>query len=326
MSIENILFQLLNNNECVVIPNFGGFIVRDSPCSFTNNNRSIKPQTKTLFFNPQLTDNDGLLISSISKIQSISYNQATEICNQWVNSQEQKLETEKYLKWSQFGTFYLSNDNKKWFQPLTDLNLDLTTFGLKTVKVNKYEPIEQTQEVINSWEPDRAEIESLDKPKSNWKAWLAAASIALVAHVVYLNVGTTKNNQASIISTVVPSDLKMENNSDQNQTKIEDNAQSVTENTPNDTEQNAVQQNEIVTEPNDKSLNEIQVTEPVQTKESIPNIDDTEPIIESKNVNIISKYKIELNAINHSNDLNKTGLKTYVEFNNGYYQVIENIQ
>ena len=326
MSIENILFQLLNNNECVVIPNFGGFIVRDSPCSYTNNSRSIKPQTKTLFFNPQLTDNDGLLISSISKTQSISYNQATELCNQWVNEQEIKLETEKYLKWSQFGTFYLSNDNKKWFQPLTDLNLDLTTFGLKTVKVNKYEPIEHTQEVINSWVPDRAEIESLDKPKSIWKAWLAAASIALVAHVVYLNVGTTKNNQASIISTVVPSDLKMENNSEQNQTKTEEaNPQNDIVENPIENESATIVQEELNQKTNEIS-NDVVNTKPIQIENNTTTVPSSDVIIETNNNKIIYKYKLELNAIYHSKDLNKTGLKTYVEFSNGYYQVIENKQ
>ncbi len=326
MSVESTLFQLLNNKECVVIPNFGGFIVRDSPCNFTNNHKAIKPHTKTLFFNPQLTENDGLLISAISKNKSISFNHATELCNQWVIEQETKLENEKYLKWNQFGTFYLSNDNKKWFQPLADLNLDLNTFGLKTVKVNKYEPIEQTQEVINSWVPDRAEIESLDKPKSNWKAWLAAASIAMVAHFVYLNVGTVKNNQASIISTVVPSDLKVDNNNQANLPNENQENNSITnENKTNDSE--------LITSEIPEANNEIKVESnennaTSETNSSIESISTStsQSNTEVENIKVISKYKIELNAINHSKDLNKTGLNTYVDYINGYFQVVENIK
>lgn len=319
MSIENTLFQLLNNNECVVIPNFGGFIVRESPCSFTNNHHAIKPQTKTLFFNPQLTDNDGLLISAISKNKSVTYNHATEICNQWVREQENKLETEKYLKWNQFGTFYLSNDNKKWFQPISDLNLDLSTFGLKAVKVNKYELTEKTEEVINSWVVDRAEIESTDKPKSNWKAWLAAASLALIAHFIYLNVDTVKNNQASIISTVVPSNLKVENNNETTEeVKV---TQPENETNKSETEVNTTVVPEILNEP----IENVTTSETVNSNE-INSTSIIEEKIETPKSNLISKYKLELNAINHSKDLNKKGLNTHVEYSNGFYKVLENIQ
>ena len=64
-SIVEIIEHLLLNHECVVLPGLGGFIVRDSPCNFTADKSMIKPAFRNLFFNPHLTQNDGLLCHAL---------------------------------------------------------------------------------------------------------------------------------------------------------------------------------------------------------------------------------------------------------------------
>jgi len=49
------------------LPGLGGFIVRDSPCNFTADKSMIKPAFRNLFFNPHLTQNDGLIVPCPSK-------------------------------------------------------------------------------------------------------------------------------------------------------------------------------------------------------------------------------------------------------------------
>ena len=47
-TIERTIEQLLHRHECVILPDFGGFIVRDSPCNFNAAKDAIKPFAKNI--------------------------------------------------------------------------------------------------------------------------------------------------------------------------------------------------------------------------------------------------------------------------------------
>ncbi|MBL7972118.1 MAG: SPOR domain-containing protein, partial [Prolixibacteraceae bacterium] len=71
MEINHYIKELLLLNDCVIIPEFGGFVANYKPA--TNENNRFFPPTKEIAFNNKLISNDGLLINHISQTEGISY-------------------------------------------------------------------------------------------------------------------------------------------------------------------------------------------------------------------------------------------------------------
>ena len=53
---------LLLENDCVIVPELGGFIAHYQPAYYAESDNIYFPPMRTIGFNPQLTMNDGLLV------------------------------------------------------------------------------------------------------------------------------------------------------------------------------------------------------------------------------------------------------------------------
>lgn len=74
MDISKHIVELLKTQECVVIPDFGGFLVDYVPSNFVDGR--IMPPSKEVAFNSSIRKNDGILIHHIADVESITYSQA----------------------------------------------------------------------------------------------------------------------------------------------------------------------------------------------------------------------------------------------------------
>src|SRR5437762_117763 len=111
MQIDKVLYQLLLQHECIIVPNFGGFIVRESPCNFNVSKDILKPYSKSVFFNPHLNENDGLLINAIVNSHNVSYTEATSILEKWIDGLNKDITEIGKSIISNIGIFYKGNDN-----------------------------------------------------------------------------------------------------------------------------------------------------------------------------------------------------------------------
>ena len=59
---------LLLENDCVIIPDFGGFIAHYSPAKIDSDTGQFLPPCRTIGFNAQLILNDGLLTQSYMSV------------------------------------------------------------------------------------------------------------------------------------------------------------------------------------------------------------------------------------------------------------------
>ena len=75
--MDEYLIDLLYLHDCVVIPNFGGFVTRRVPAQLKDG--VFYPPKKEIAFNACLTENDGLLAHHIAKQHPCTYEQASEI-------------------------------------------------------------------------------------------------------------------------------------------------------------------------------------------------------------------------------------------------------
>jgi len=325
MSVENILYQLLLEHDCVILPNFGGFIVRESPCNYNTAKEIIKPYSKSIFFNQHLIENDGLLINAIARLKNIPYDAATTEVETWVKKLASQLDIEGSLSLLKIGTFTKGSEFNKWFAADNNLNLSLQTYGLRPVKsaiihINT----DAIETAVLEIKPlaDNKPIETFTIQRTNWKAWLAAASIAIVAHIGYLSIESLQNKNShhasvmpmpTVSNTVEPETTPVQQDTFTTSTEV-----AIPENIAPEVEA-----------PTSAAAIETAPVESIVPQEIIPTTPVTEAtVIESEPIQVINpmgvigRYKLEVNALNHVKDLAKKGINGTIEKNiQGLYEV-----
>lgn len=68
--------SLLLDNDCVIVPELGGFIAHYQSAYYVEEERIFIPPTRKVGFNPQLTMNDGLLAQSFMQVYHLDYSDA----------------------------------------------------------------------------------------------------------------------------------------------------------------------------------------------------------------------------------------------------------
>ena len=124
------LEHLLYEHECVIIPNFGGFVVNAQGFSFNEKEGKIHPKKKFVAFNEKLKTDDRFLSTEWARKKSITQKEAAvEIAN---ISKELKslLVSQGVLTIGVLGSFTLIQENRISFSPNPDFNGDLAVFGL----------------------------------------------------------------------------------------------------------------------------------------------------------------------------------------------------
>jgi hypothetical protein len=346
IEFEALIENLLYNYECVILPDFGGFIVRDSPANFNADHSVLKPKSKHIFFNPHLTHNDGLLYNEIQKQQNVSYSDAAEYYKQTLQSFKSELNEKAQLKFGNLGIFFQNESGQIWFSPDQKFNLSIDSFGLFPVDVVKISQsieteTQKTQTIVRNIKPievekqtvlaDNAPIEqTYTTPKLSMKAWLVAASVALIAHFVYLNVesnntitqheaailpsiGTSESTQNSLKADTLPNVAEIENTDTAQTTDVQ--YQTLDNNPATD---NPIEPVQTVVE------NSISTVTPVEIQTIEPEFDvHTETVSEVPQINYtkIAKYKMEANALSHKQDLEKKGKTCKMEHNGDWFEV-----
>lgn len=89
---------LLLENDCVIVPGFGGFIAHYAPAMRVAEENLFLPPTRTIGFNPQLTLNDGVLVQSYMAVYDTNFSDATKMVEKrWQNLSPLCMRMEKLI-------------------------------------------------------------------------------------------------------------------------------------------------------------------------------------------------------------------------------------
>lgn len=133
--MEHYIKELLYRYECVVIPGFGGFLTQRKSAYLDIQNQQFIAPSKSISFNRQLIENDGILANYIAKAENVSYQQAVNKINLFVEQLSHSLAKHKEINLSEIGTFY-QKDDKILFFVNGSQNFLLDSFGLQSTKAN----------------------------------------------------------------------------------------------------------------------------------------------------------------------------------------------
>ncbi|MGI9527390.1 MAG: hypothetical protein ACR2MS_09810 [Weeksellaceae bacterium] len=154
MNVQEYILELLYKYDCVIVPDFGGFVAQRKNAVFHPIDYTFDPPKKIVGFNNDLVHSDGLLAHAIAKKEGLSYSDAFNHITEMVNSWNRTLNSEKVLEIKGLGTFYKVQDNLE-FKPNKDNNFSFDSFGMQPVKgsyiLRKPEAITKTEAKPNPW-------------------------------------------------------------------------------------------------------------------------------------------------------------------------------
>ena len=121
---------LLLENDCVIVPGFGGFITHQLPARYDENDRVFLPPLRTLGFNPQLRMNDSVLVQSYVEAYDISYPEAMRRIEQEVSEMQEQLNSQGHYVLEDLGELSVNQEGNYEFTPCEAGILSPSLYGL----------------------------------------------------------------------------------------------------------------------------------------------------------------------------------------------------
>ena len=132
-TIEQLIGELLLQHNCVIVPSFGGFVAQPVSAKINFETGRAFPPSKSLLFNKQLINNDGLLINEFAHLNNLSFEASAAKIEAQVNTWNTTLIEGGRIELEKIGILYTGADNTLCFEQDRFFNLLLASFGLGKV-------------------------------------------------------------------------------------------------------------------------------------------------------------------------------------------------
>ena len=131
MKLDQHISDLLYRYDCVIVPDFGGFIANYQPAKINSRTHTFSPPAKKLSFNRNLKSNDGLLASQIVQQYGVSFEDALLSISNCVNNYKRELNSGKRVLIENVGVLYQDEGKNILFEPVSTVNYLTDAFGLE---------------------------------------------------------------------------------------------------------------------------------------------------------------------------------------------------
>lgn len=135
--LQPYIYNLLQHNDCIVIPGFGAFIAREISAHYDDTKHVFVAPGKELSFNILLKEDDGVLVNQIALALKVSYNEAKKIVLEDVICALTQLETHKKLNIDNVGLLLKDEDDKLQFRPFKSRYDTIQLYGVQNSFVIK---------------------------------------------------------------------------------------------------------------------------------------------------------------------------------------------
>jgi cell division protein FtsN len=177
LNLANYISDLLYRYECVIVPNFGGFVTNEKSARIDAASHTLYPPYKQITFNSHLVNNDGLLANHIASVDNISYDCALTYIQFEIEAWKEKLKRQE-LFLNELGTFNDMN-GKLHFEPQKSINYLTSSFGLTNVV--RSEIARQTTTPVTEEVKPTPVIPMAEKKSPNYLKYAAVLVIGLSA-------------------------------------------------------------------------------------------------------------------------------------------------
>jgi hypothetical protein len=134
VNIPLYIADLLDDHEYVVVPGLGAFISSSCPAQFNDQKTILLPPSRSIYFNPDLKINDGLLTGNIAQKQKITLQQANHVLEQYTSEVMFQLDQGKEVVFDRIGALSMIDGALKFIADISSQE-NPESFGLNPVAV-----------------------------------------------------------------------------------------------------------------------------------------------------------------------------------------------
>lgn len=184
---DQYISDLLYEHDCVIVPNFGGFVGNKMPSTYQKTTHHLQPPFKQISFNQSLKRNDGLLISYLAEKENKTYQQAQSEVTKFSDNVHHQLQENREVVIEKVGTLYYDSNKKLRFQQDYSVNYLKSAFGFSAIQMV---PIDRKEVIVEE------KIIRLNKGKSKSRSrrgsglLYAAAVFPIIAYLCWLPLKT----------------------------------------------------------------------------------------------------------------------------------------
>lgn len=178
MAVENYIHDLLYRYECVILPGFGAFITQQHSAQFHSTTDQFLPPKKTVSFNRQLINNDGLLANYIMEAEKTGYENAIYKIDSFVQELNTVLKENKTVNFGPVGSFSLTEGEKLQFEPSSKNDYLTEAFGLSSVASSEISRETYKKQAI-ALEEKAPVAFTPERRASNWLKYAAVGLLAI---------------------------------------------------------------------------------------------------------------------------------------------------
>lgn len=233
IELERHITKLLLNSDCVIIPDFGGFVAHHVDAFYDTEDNLFYPPLRTVGFNQQLKINDSMLVQSYVEALDISYPEALMLIEKDVADLKEQLERNGYYDLHDVGRLCVGSENNYIFEPceagiLTPKLYGLSTYSINTIAIKDSEKpaisanqsIEKTEPVVvadaNDSEDEEFESEKFTISYATLRYIAAACILAALFMLFPMSIGEDESYKmlkskldTGMILNIIPKDVMM---------------------------------------------------------------------------------------------------------------------
>lgn len=197
--------SLLLKHDCVIVPDFGGFVTQQVSARFVEEEGLFLPPYRSVGFNGSLTLNDGLLVQSYMNAYGIGYVEALQQIASVVAEVKAELHTTGSYELGSIGVFTLTLNGTYDFQPCEAGVVSPELYGLDAFVMRKQE--EKAENVAQTIveEPLQTATKFIERSETHYTIrirrevanYVAAAVVMLVCFFAW-SVPVSNTSEASV--------------------------------------------------------------------------------------------------------------------------------
>ncbi len=176
MGIEKDLHELLFCHDCVIVPQWGGFLTHYRSAKLDEARRIVHPPGKDVSFNKNLIRSDGLLADHVAKREGRSFKEAQDVIEEAVKQWRDELKLHGRLEMPHIGIFYHDAEKNLQFDPDRSTNFLKDAYGLAPVTAL---PVEKRTPIVRVL-PQPAATGAAVVERRTGAIWAAAAAAAVL--------------------------------------------------------------------------------------------------------------------------------------------------
>lgn len=198
--------HLLLTHDCVILPKFGGFVLRAVPATYGEEEHLFQPARKEIMFNVTLQHTDGLLSESYMKMYDINYSQARLMLEEDIDALQTSLQQDRIVICGRIGSFSLGLEGQIIFTPGESGVFNASLYGLSAFHFPVLQPLAEEREEV-SLLTGKKKKDMVYIPISRRFVKGVVASAAAVALFFVVSTPVNEVNQSAYTASFVPTEM-----------------------------------------------------------------------------------------------------------------------